>query len=311
MNEAEQKAADETAAAATAEAEKTTAEAKAKAEAEAASSTVADGEAVVVPAGEAGDKTVSDPATKAKEAEAKRYSELTAGKREAERRATESEARERLALEALQRLGKPVEDAKAKAAEDPKPVMPEFTDPQQYSTDMAEYTEKVASWASRRAVAAAMAEEQSKRAQESQAQTTARVRGEFATRREEAIKRLPDYVEVAENPALPISEALASALTVDPDGTDVAYYLGNNLAEAKRIAALSPGAQLIEYGMLKAKIVAVRASRPISKAPAPTKPVGANASTKKPITDDSVGMDEYAQGRNAAIAASRRPGASR
>jgi hypothetical protein len=311
QTEAELKAAADAEAQASAEAEaaeKAAAEAKAKTDAAAAAAAEAD---KTPPAGTPGDKTppAEDPAA----VERRRFSELSARVKAAEREKEDANRRLGQALEAVERLtGQAPGSGKQKAdAEDPEPQAPAFESPEQFQRDSAQYARNLAEWTSRRAVAAGLADDRKRRIEESQQETTKRVSAEFSKRRAEAIARLPDYVEVAENPELPITEHMAAALTVDADGPDLAYYLGQNRQDAERIAALSPGQQLIELGVLKAKVVAARASRTVTRAPAPIKPQGPGSTQTKPITDDSVPMDEYAAKRNEQIAAERRPGTRR
>ncbi len=240
---------------------------------------------------------------------ARRYSELTARTREAERLAKEATERERLALEALDRLGRPAPQKPAGEQEPVEPTPPEWSgDPAEYQKDMAQYARDLASFSATKAARAAVAEDAAKRARETQAQTQQRRQAEWQTRRAQAIKLLPDYEVIAENPNLKISEVMAGAITVDPEGFYVAHHLGNNLAEADRIAALSPGEQLVEFGMLKAKLAAARQKATVTSAPAPIRPQGSGSSTTTPLAEKP--MDEYAAERNKQIAADKgRPGA--
>lgn len=277
------------------------------------------GEPVAPAAGE-GEPSGGEPKTPAGEGEApstpaagakvdKRFSELSAARKQAERERDEANKRLGQALEAVERLtGKPAATAEKKLdEEDPEPQAPQFQDPEQFQRDSTKYTRELVDWTSRRAVKAALAEQESKRVTETQAQTNARINAEWRKRREAAIQSLPDYEEVAEAQDLPITDVMAGAITVDPEGAHVAYYLGQNRAEAERIAALSPGQQLVEFGVLKAKVIAERASKTVTRTPPPIKPTGGAPSTTKPLAE--LPMDEYAKRREAEIAASRRPGA--
>lgn len=123
----------------------------------------------------------------------------------------------------------------------------------------------------------------------------------------EGSAKYDDFDEVVRNPALPITKAMAEAMGDSDIGADIAYHLGSNMEEAKRIAALAPSAQIRAIVQLEAKLAAATpAPAPVvSKAPAPIEPI---ASRKPPTTglSDDLSADEWAKRRNAELAARRR-----
>jgi len=157
----------------------------------------------------------------------------------------------------------------AKAAETGKPVAANFT-------TYEEYVEALADWKldQRDALKAQLAAQ-------SERQTVVK------TQVEAARAAHPDYDEVVTDQVV-ISPAMAEVMTQrDFPGAEVAYILGSDPAEAKRIAALSPaqaGAALarIAAGINPAEPPKPKAA-PVSKAPPPPKTLagtGGNADSE-------------------------------
>jgi hypothetical protein len=90
-----------------------------------------------------------------------------------------------------------------------------------------------------------------------------------------------DYEEVTSNPDAPCTQTMAQRLLKSEVGGELAYYLGKNLKEAKRIAALEPADQIYELGKIEAKIAPPKSvakndpteKAPTTKAPKPLTPV--------------------------------------
>jgi len=76
----------------------------------------------------------------------------------------------------------------------------------------------------------------------------------YAEREEAAIQKYDDFEKVAYNDKLPITEYMAQTIRESELGPDVAYYLGSNMEEAKRISKLSPFNQAKELGKIELKI---------------------------------------------------------
>lgn len=105
----------------------------------------------------------------------------------------------------------------------------------------------------------------------------------YRDREEEARDKYDDFEQVAYNPNLPITTAMAEAIRESDVGPDVAYYLGANPKEADRISRLSPTSQAKEIGKIEAKIADNPPIKKTSSAPAPIAPVTARGGTGKVI----------------------------
>lgn len=238
-------------------------------------------------------ETPPDPDTPKDDA-AKRYSTLSRRLEDAQR---VIEEKDRLLSDAnrtlYQFVGKPDE---VKPPEVPEEIpVPEFTDPEQYTRDMAEYTRKQTERAVAESLKRVLAErEQENRRNQEQAHARS-LQQAWAAKREKAISETPDYLEVAENPDVPISRAMASVIMADDSGPKIAYYLGKHIEEARRIAALDPFMQSVELGALRERILSP--TKPTtSRAPAPIKPLtGARTPASKSL--DEMDMEEYAAAR--------------
>lgn len=226
---------------------------------------------------------------------AKRYSTLSRKLEDAQRIIEE---KDRLLSDAnrtlYQFVGKPEKQPDPAPQPEEIPV-PEFTDPDQYTRDMAEYTRKQTERAVAESLKRVLAErEQENRRNQEQAHARS-LQQAWAAKREKAISETPDYLEVAENPDVPISRAMASVIMADDSGPKIAYYLGKNIEEARRIAALDPFMQSVELGALRERILSP--TKPTtSRAPAPIKPLtGARTPASKSL--DEMDMEEYAAAR--------------
>lgn len=88
-----------------------------------------------------------------------------------------------------------------------------------------------------------------------------------------------------------ITHMMAEAMMESDVGVDVAYYLATHVKESNAIAKLPPMQQIRALYELEAKVSQPKAA-PVSKAPAPIKPVrGGSASASKPVSEMS--MAEY------------------
>lgn len=95
-----------------------------------------------------------------------------------------------------------------------------------------------------------------------------------------------DFSEVVENPQLTISPAMAAVIQLHDQGPEVAYHLGKNPEEARRIASLHPLRAAAEIGALAAKLAATPTpGKPTSNAPAPIAPVAGKTVVEKDPDD--------------------------
>jgi hypothetical protein len=88
------------------------------------------------------------------------------------------------------------------------------------------------------------------------------------------------------------TDPMADVLLASPHGVEMAYYLGQNISESRRIANLPPTQQAYEMGRLEAKLINQSVpQRSKTKAPPAIVPLGGNETpTKKP---DDMSHEEY------------------
>lgn len=126
------------------------------------------------------------------------------------------------------------------------------------------------------------------------------VEAEWNKRQADAAAKHDDYfdvvVEGAERGKWVCSETMADAIKTSETGPDVAYHLAKNPAEARRIAALPPIAQVRELGRLEAKLTLTpqATARTATAAPEPTPQVrGVGGKFKvSPDTSDFAAFDK-------------------
>jgi len=225
-----------------------------------------------------------------------RFSEITKAQKLAEQRAIESQQRLDRALEIIERVTPKPAPVVEVVETIQEPKEPEFETPEQYQRDMATYTKALVQHNSKIEAKALLERTEQERQQMAMQAQQQRLRSDFQTRREAAIQEMPDYVEVAEARDLPITETMANAMAMDTMGTKIAYHLGKNPAEAQRIAALPPGMQVFELGVMKAQLMAAKPPVQKSNAPAPIKPLsGGSGAVTKHVNEMT--MAEYAAHR--------------
>lgn len=99
----------------------------------------------------------------------------------------------------------------------------------------------------------------------------------YQEREEQARDKYEDFEQVAYNPNLRITNAMAEAIQSSDAGPDLAYYLGSNPKEADRISRLSPLVQAKEIGRIEAKLASEPVTKKMTSAPAPIAPVTARS----------------------------------
>jgi len=100
----------------------------------------------------------------------------------------------------------------------------------------------------------------------------------YQDREEQARDKYDDFEQVAYNPKVPITEAMAETIRSSDIGPEVAYYLGSNVKEAERISQMTPLGQAKEIGKIEAKLAAEPPVKRTTSAPAPISPVTARSS---------------------------------
>jgi len=233
----------------------------------------------------------------------KRYEDLTRREQAALRRAEEAEAIAARALELA--AGKAPAD-EPKPAEDAKPVAPkfaDFNDPERFAEAMTQHSEALAAWTVRKELAEHSTKQTKADAEQKQRAEAERIEKEYVeVHRAKALKELPDYVEIAETAAT-ITPVMAFAIKArGAMGPRIAYYLGQNAEEGRRIAQLPPQMQVMEIGVLSGRLEsAAKQTKPL---PAPIKPTGAATSVTKTLkevgdSDEPGSMEKYASMRAA------------
>lgn len=184
----------------------------------------------------------------------------------------------------------------------PKPDRYSYTDPDAYDRALLEYGAKEGKW---------RAEQYEYDAAKQQLDQHQAVLGQaqfalYNSRRQRAMARHPDYVQLVERPDLPVTPAMAHAAIRLHDGAELMYWLAQaeNKPEAERLARIQdPAAVLIEMGRLAQSRTAVKPaqsqSRPQRAAPAPV---------ARPREAGEEDMNTYAARRSKELAAERRPG---
>lgn len=203
----------------------------------------------------------------------KRIDELTREKYELAR---QTQALQEIAKRQEQELQRIAEAQRQQQLQGQKPT------PDQFNYDAAAYEQALDQFYQRQYAEQRQAEERAYQQQqaalaEQQRQMT------LQAQVDKAASQYADFNEVVSNPALPnlnaVAPAVVEALTGSEKFADLAYYLGKNVAEAHRIAALPPVQAVRELGKLEAML-----SRPAprqSKAPDPVPIVGGNETVDK------------------------------
>lgn len=153
------------------------------------------------------------------------------------------------------------EPAPAAKAEAP-PKAEDFADYESFVVAKAKY-ELRQDMAREQQEARRRAEEQSRSQQQASFQDAVRAKIAAAT------EKFPDFEDVALDPSVPVTETMLQVCVASDKGDELAYHLGKNPAEAKRIAKLPPVAQVLELGKLEAKLAAPPPPPKKTKAPPP------------------------------------------
>jgi len=193
----------------------------------------------------------------------KRIAELTAKRRQAERDA------DYWRNEAMKRSGEPPKPGEiTETFTRPKPIQKDFE-------DYDEYVENLADWKYEQKEAARQAAQVATSQKEKAAQ--------FQKKLNEGFEKHEDFAEVALNRDLPITPNMVDALYDCEHAAEIAYHLGQNLTEARRIASLSPIAAAREIGKLEARFSGPP-QKTTTRAPGPTKDITGKETSVKDFT---------------------------
>ena len=210
----------------------------------------------------------------------KRIDELTKDKYEAQEQA-------RFFAEQLKTKEEPKPQV---VAEVPKtaPVSDDYDTYEGYLDALTDYkTDLKLEQRDRKQAEAAMAN-RSQRANEAQHQA---VQAQIAKGRE----KYTDFDMVAMNDNVPMTNDMLLAITDSASGADIAYYLGNHVSEAKKIAQMNPVSAIRAMGRIEATLESNGTTVQKSNAPTPLKPVNKNASVN--ADPERMGINEWMQWR--------------
>lgn len=184
----------------------------------------------------------------------------------------------------LQRdIDRKVEEALARS----KPTTEEPAAPQKPKRDQfandEEYVEAVATFKAQEIVKAERENFEKTSREQRQRQHQEQVHRTFAERQEAARDKYEDFDEVAYNPSVPITPAMAQVIQESEDGAEIAYFLGQNIKEADRIARMSPLLQARELGRIGDKLASAPPPAKPTSAPAPITPI--SRASGSPVVD--------------------------
>ncbi|MFZ3193540.1 MAG: hypothetical protein WA154_10090 [Moraxellaceae bacterium] len=215
------------------------------------------------------------------EAEAKAKADAEEVERKKQDQIDRRIGKERAKRADAERKAQELEQELAKYQKPKTDAMPQIGDFQTYAEYEAALRDKVRN--------DAIAEYQTEQSQQQQAQSVRKAVDGFAAREQAAATELPDYFDVA-NKALPIIEEYGLdqevylELISGEHGALVSYELCSDVDALEDFLKLSKSAQLRKLGALEAKVAAnppkSKAAK-VSNAPAPLKPVSANAPTRR------------------------------
>jgi len=120
----------------------------------------------------------------------------------------------------------------------------------------------------------------------------------FQAKVDAAKDRMPDFDRVF-TPDLPITSFTADFIADSDRSAEIAYFLGQNRAEAARIARLSEGQQGVELARIEARLSTAPPVRKVSQAPQPVATLqgGSSPTVKDPA---NMTMAEYIEWRKKA-----------
>lgn len=176
---------------------------------------------------------------------------------------------------------------------------PKWEDFQSAGDPLTAYTEAVAAYKVEQVLAAQQRQAEARQAEAQQRQ----VLSSWNERVQAAREAHPDFDDVIEEAAVAAPPALQQAIIQDPDGTELAYALAKDTKRFEAIAAMSPYAQLLALGELKAEIKASRAPKaksPVEPLPKPPAVLGGKSAPKAPdVLDAAIDFREFERLRNA------------
>lgn len=206
------------------------------------------------------------------------------GQSEAETTDTEGEKHRRNNVPAKERIKQLTDQrraAEARAAELERQLQAMQTekakDPLDYAND-TEYQRALL----KEAVAEARADFIREQAETANAEKQALRAAAWEERTASFKERAADFDQVVYSQNVPITPAMAEVIMDSDNGADVAYYLGKNPHEARRIAGLHPLAAAREIGRLEQRFAAPPAVKKVTSAPRPVTTLQGHGSPTDP-----------------------------
>lgn len=207
----------------------------------------------------------------------KRIDELTRAKYEAERE-------REIARQELERYRREAEQHKAPPISDNEPRFEDFSDYGDYVKAIAKHT-----------AAKELEALKSQQTQEQERQKAEERQRAFNEKADKARSKYDDFDAIALSPIVPYSQVMGQLVADSDIAGDLAYYLGKNLDEAKRLSQLPPVEAAKQIGRLEAKLSEVPKPKKITQAPPPIKAVAGNEKVSK--DPEKMSMAEYMEWR--------------
>ncbi len=198
------------------------------------------------------------------------------------RQRAEAQAR----AELLEKRLKEIEERSKPPEPEGAPTLEQFEyDPEKYANAKAEFAKK-------QAAKELTAKQQAEQAE----QARKRLISGWEQKYEKGEEKYDDYATVVGQ--IQPDSAFAAAIMEADNGEEIAYYLGKNIKEANRIAALSPLSQVREIGKIEAKLLAKPAEpKTPSKAPAPITPLSGAAQVATDVPSENDDMKTWIRKR--------------
>lgn len=242
---------------------------------------------------ETGDEAAAEShSEKTKRGIQKRFDEMTAARREAERREEQARRDAEYWREMAMRQGQPQQPPQEEEVfTKPKPTREQF----EYDED--QYLEALTDWKLEQREAKAQAQA----AKQRQAETQKSIEQTAYAQVEKGRAEFKDFDTVTNDVSL-YTQAMATAVLASDIGYKISYYLGKNPQEAQKIAALPPARQVLELGKIEERL-----SRSPEKkqtgAPPPITPVGTRsaANAEPDAAKDPEGWQAWERARVRAL----------
>lgn len=189
---------------------------------------------------------------------------------------------EREAQQREERIRREVEQRVQQHQPPPQTQQPQGEPQPKDFKDYESYIRAVSQYEAKQAFATQRQQFDQQRQQDQRSQTEMQRATQVQKTLSSAAQKYDDFNEVVYSPDVPFTEPMAAAISKLKDGGEVAYFLGSNLDEARRISELDPVDQVWEIKAIEAKLTAAPST---TKTPPPIVPTAGPASVKKATFD--------------------------